>query len=187
MARSNKQITPIPSYPHWSMPTWLPDDELVTVNGLSADMKKWLDANFMNGAVSHPIPDYHEVNRLAYKTFVHRYGLKMSRYSDYCQHAISSEKACTLRQRSNDCEDILKRYYMDHLDMFVLNSVDRRKRRIDVIVGQPYRGYVSVKVEKMARQAVADGLELLVSARQSYHLPGDTALIAIARPGVFAL
>jgi len=71
--------------------------------------------------------------------------------------------------------------------MFVFNSVDRRKRHIDVIVGQPYRGDISGKVKKMAGQAVADGLELLVSARQSYHLPGYTALIAIARPGVFAL
>jgi len=187
MARSNKQITPIPSYPHWSMPTWLPDDELITVNGLSADMKKWLDTNFIHEEGSRPIPDYHEVRRLAYKTFVHRYGLKMNGYSDYCQHAISSEKACTPAQRSNDCEDIGRRYGMDHLDMFVLNSVDRRKKRIDVIVSQPYRGNISVKVEKMAGQAVADGLELLVSARQSYHLPGYTALIAIARPEVFPL
>jgi len=39
---------------------------------------------------------------------------------------------------------------MGHLDMFVFNSVDRRKRHIDVIVGQPYRGDISGKVKKMA-------------------------------------
>jgi hypothetical protein len=68
--------------------------------------------------------------------------------------------------------------------MFVVNSVDRRKKRIDMVVGQPYRWKYGEYVDELAAQARADGLDLLVSARQSYHFPGHTALIAIARPGI---
>jgi hypothetical protein len=190
MVKYNATSTPIPSYPNWRMPTWLPDDELITVNGLSADMRKWLDVKFMNEEGSRPIPDYHEANELAYRSFVRRYSLKGSGYADYCQHAIVREKTCTPTQRGklhNDCESIGRRYRIDHFDMFVIGSVDRRKKSIDVIVGQPYRGDISGRIEELAEKAVADGLELLVSARQSYHLPGYTALIAIARPEALVL
>jgi hypothetical protein len=186
MLKENCKNTPMPVYPDWEMPDWLPDDELVTANGLSQEMRDWLDG--WSEFEWHG--DYHKVRQVGYKKFVRRYDLKPVRCYGFCQHAISREKSCTPTQRkkwNSGCEDLYSRgYQIDHPDSFVLNSVNGRQKRVDLIISQPYTYGLTQYIDRMVENALVDGLDLMVSPRQSYHLPGRTALIAIARPGILS-
>jgi hypothetical protein len=186
MLKENRENTPMPSYPNWEMPDWLPDDELVTANGLSQDMRHWLDC----GPLVDWNCDYHKVQRIGYKKFVRRYNLKPVRCYGFCQHAISREKSCAPTQRkrwNSGCKDLYSRgYHIDHAYSFVLSPVDGRQKRVDLIISQPYILRLAPYIDRMAENALVDGLDLMVSARQSYHSPGRTALIAIARPGILS-
>lgn len=187
MLKENRENTPMPVYPDWEMPDWLPDDELVTANGLSQEMRDWLD----NSQYIDYHDDYHRAQQVGYETFVRRYGLKRPGRHDFCQHAISREQSCTPTQRkkwNSNCTDTSDvRYSFDHFDKFILSSVDRKQKRLDLITSQPYpQQHITECIDRMVENALVEGLDLMVSPRQSYHLPGYTALVAIARPGILS-
>lgn len=183
MLETDHEITPIPTYPGWDMPLWLPDDELVSANGLSDEMKHLLD--------TYPAPDYsgdYKVcRRVALETFLGRHRLKPAWDRGFCQHALCGYCSHTPRERKRTwprCERMFDRYRMDHYDVFVSSGSDRRKNIVDVVTSQPYPGRdLRERVEAMADKARDDFLELWVSPRQSWHLPGRTVLVAFARPG----
>ncbi|MHB1731901.1 MAG: hypothetical protein ACYCU8_00335 [Ferrimicrobium acidiphilum] len=186
------EMTPMPSYPNWNMPVWLPDDELVSVHGISDTMTEWLKAEDRNDLLNPSGYQYREANGIAYKTFVRRYGLKPAGYRDFCEHALSRSASCPMKtdqwgEFKNGCEFLWRRYGMDHFDKFVLNNTDNRKeRRVDLVVGQPYLPHGIETISRILAKARADGLDMLVSPRQSYHLPGSTVLIAVAIPGTLS-
>lgn len=188
MTSTVRASKPLPAW--WLMPPMSPD-ELVSRNGLSDQMAAVLDDYPSMDYESNL--DYHVVGEIAYTNFLRRHSLRYSPRS-LCVHALlnanglpKGQASCWRSSRVDHFCSAERRYSIDHNDRFTVRTGSPQDtRRMDMWTTEPYPTRdLSKRVEELAERAVEDGLELWVSPRQSWHLPGRSILVAAVRSGVW--